>query len=51
MQIGVEELIVTREERVISDIKDPFLFVDLLDDSRWYLEVWNEPGFDGNRIS
>ncbi|HSX24495.1 MAG TPA: hypothetical protein VLG69_00845, partial [Candidatus Andersenbacteria bacterium] len=45
----IEKAEVTREERVIERL-DPFLVVSLPDESQYYLEVWNEPGFRGKRM-
>lgn len=39
-----------REEQVTRKLLDPFLFVEF-QGQRFYLEVWNEPGFRQKRVS
>ena len=47
----IEELEIVRNKTVILNLKDPFLVIVLPDRSRYYLEVWNEPSFKGQRMA
>jgi len=51
LEFQVEELQVERNERILLGLSDPFLVVVLPDGSRYYLEVWNEPSFEGQRMA
>ena len=48
IQFMVEEMVVIREE--VPWKADPLLRADLTDGSSYYLEVWDEPAFDGQRV-